>query len=166
VLCHVVGADEDLVRGGLEALAGRSSGLEVAEVAGGWTLRTRPEHAAAVARLAGHAADPPLSPAAMETLAIAAYLAPISRPDIARLRGVAADTTVGRLVERGLLEEAGRGGGPGDPVLYRTTRRFERLFGLPSLEELPPIEEFELAADDVEALRERLTIAAAARDDG
>jgi segregation and condensation protein B len=92
-----------------------------------------------------------LSQAALETLAIVAYLGPCSRPEIARIRGVAADSAVAGLVERGLICEAGRE--DGGAVRYRTTSLFERVFGLESLSELPRLDD---VAADAEQLRERL----------
>jgi segregation and condensation protein B len=95
-----------------------------------------------------------LSQAALETLAIVAYLGPCSRPDIARWRGVAADSVVAGLVERGLIAEAGRESGPaGGAVRYRTTPLFERVFGLESVAALPRLEE--LGGEPVE-IRGRL----------
>src|SRR5207253_9580801 len=82
-----------------------------------------------------------LSRAALETRAIVAYLGPCTRPDIARIRGVAADSAVAGLVERGLIAEAGRSDEPGGAVRYRTTALFERVFGLESLSELPRLDD-------------------------
>ena len=93
-----------------------------------------------------------LSQAALETLAIVAYLGPVSRPEIARIRGVAADSAVAGLVERGLIAEAGRDG-DGGAVRYRTTALFERVFGLASLAELPALDDL---AGDATELQERL----------
>jgi segregation and condensation protein B len=101
-----------------------------------------------------------LSQAALETLAIIAYLAPVSRPEIARIRGVASDSAVASLVDRGLVEEAGRADGPGQPVTYRTTTIFRRTFGLDDDESLPPLSEFELSEADHQALRARLHLVA------
>ena len=78
-----------------------------------------------------------LSQAALETLAIVAYLSPVSRPEIARIRGVASDSAVANLLERGLIEDAGRADTPGNPVVYRTTTVFRRTFGLEDDEALP-----------------------------
>jgi segregation and condensation protein B len=94
-----------------------------------------------------------LSQAAMETLAIVAYLGPCTRPEIARIRGVAADSAVAGLVERGLISEAGRDDGAGGAIKYRTTPLFERVFGLESLSQLPRLDDI---AGDVNDLRERL----------
>ena len=94
-----------------------------------------------------------LSQAALETLAIVAYLGPVSRPEIARIRGVAADSTVASLLERGLIGEAGRESGPGGAVRYRTTPLFERVFGLESAAALPRLDD--LGAGEAE-IRDRL----------
>jgi segregation and condensation protein B len=82
-----------------------------------------------------------------------AYLGPCTRPEIARIRGVAADSAVAGLVERGLLAEAGRESAAGGAVRYRTTPLFERIFGLGSLSELPRLEEL---GGDVDEIRTRL----------
>ena len=95
----------------------------------------------------------PCASESSETLAVAAYLGPVSRPDVARLRGVAADTVVAGLVERGLLTEAGREPGVGGAVRYRTTELFERVFGLESLSALPRLEDL---GDEAEQIRGRL----------
>ena len=103
----------------------------------------------------------PLSQAATETLAVVAYLGPVSRPEIARIRGVAADSAVAGLLERGLIEESGRGETPGQPVLYKTTGLFERAFGLEEgLASLPGLGDFDLPDADHEALRARLHVVA------
>jgi segregation and condensation protein B len=94
-----------------------------------------------------------LSQAALETLAIVAYLGPCTRPDIARIRGVAADSAVAGLVERGLIAEAGRDDGIGGAIRYRTTSLFERVFGLESLSQLPRLDDVGESAD---VIRERL----------
>jgi segregation and condensation protein B len=95
----------------------------------------------------------------LETLAIVAYLGPCSRPDIARIRGVAADSAVANLVERGLVSEAGRESG-GGAIRYRTTPLFERIFGLESLSELPRLDD---VGADTEQIRERLVTVAEKR---
>jgi segregation and condensation protein B len=129
------------------------SGMVLERVAGGYAFRASREAAEACGRLVERPAQRSLSQAALETLAVVAYLGPCSRPAIARLRGVAADSAVAGLLERGLIAETGRESGPGGAVLYRTTPLFERVFGLESLAELPRLDEF---GDDVEELRERL----------
>jgi segregation and condensation protein B len=134
------------------------SGIVLEEVAGGWAFRASREAADACARLFERPVERGLSHAALETLAIVAYLGPCSRPDIARIRGVAADSAVAGLVERGLITEAGRE--TGGAVRYRTTPLFERVFGLESLAALPRLDD--LGADTNE-LRARLLEVAEAR---
>ena len=134
------------------------SGVVLEEVAGGFAFRASREAADACARLFERPVERGLSQAALETLAIVAYLGPCSRPDVARIRGVAADSAVASLVERGLIAEAGRESG--GAVRYRTTPLFERVFGLESLAALPRLDD--LGADAGE-LRERLLEVAEAR---
>jgi segregation and condensation protein B len=134
------------------------SGIVLEEVAGGFAFRASREAADACARLFERPVERGLSQAALETLAIVAYLGPCSRPDVARIRGVAADSAVASLVERGLIAEAGRENG--GAVRYRTTPLFERVFGLESLAALPRLDD--LGADAGE-LRERLLEVAEAR---
>ena len=129
------------------------SGIVLERVAGGYAFRAARSEAEACARLVERPVERGLSQAALETLAVAAYLGPVTRPEIARLRGVAADTVVAGLVERGLLAEAGREPGLGGAVRYRTTELFERVFGLDSLSELPRLDDL---GDDREAIRARL----------
>src|SRR5207302_10982351 len=129
-------------------------GLALRELAGGWVLSTHPHAEPAARRLLAKPRTPPLTPAQAETLAIVAYLQPVSRPEIARIRGVNAESAASTLLERGLIEEAGRS--QFGAVLYRTTELFLRLFGLQTLEELPEISAFDPAPELEEALRERL----------
>ena len=110
-------------------------------VAGGYAFRAAREAAEACARLFERPIERGLSQAALETLSIVAYLGPCSRPEIARIRGVAADSAVAGLLERGLITEAGREESPGGAVRYRTTPLFERVFGLESAAALPRLEE-------------------------
>ena len=136
------------------------SGIVLEAVAGGYAFRAAREASAACARLFERPVERGLSQAALETLAIVAYLGPCSRPEIARIRGVAADSAVASLVERGLITEAGRESGPGGAVRYRTTPLFERVFGLESMAALPRLDDL---GDDTDAIRERLTAVAEAR---
>jgi segregation and condensation protein B len=128
------------------------SGIVLEHVAGGWAFRSAREAAEACARLFEKPAQRNLSQAALETLAIVAYLGPCSRPDIARIRGVSADSAVANLVERGLIAEAGRDDAAG-AIRYRTTPLFERVFGLESLSQLPRLDDVAASTDQI---RERL----------
>jgi segregation and condensation protein B len=129
------------------------SGIVLERAAGGYAFRAAREAADACARLVERPAQRALSRPALETLAIVAYLGPCTRPEIARIRGVSADSAVAGLVERGLIAEAGREDAPGGAVRYRTTPLFERIFGLDGLSELPRLDDL---GDDAEAIRARL----------
>ena len=135
------------------------SGIVLEHVAGGWAFRAAREAAEACARLYERPVERGLSQAALETLAIVAYLGPVSRPEIAKVRGVAVDSVVASLVERGLIAEAGRDETAG-AIRYRTTSLFERVFGLESLSALPRLDD--LGADEA-AIRERLETVAGKR---
>ena len=126
------------------------SGIVLERVAGGYAFRAAREAAEACGRLVERPVQRGLSQAALETLAVVAYLGPVSRPEIARIRGVAADSAVAGLVERGLVAEAGRETG-GGAVRYTTTALFERVFGLASRDELPPLEELPGGATELRA---------------
>jgi len=143
-----------------ERYAEGRSGIVLEEVAGGFAFRASRDAADACARLFERPVERGLSQAALETLAIIAYLGPCSRPDVARIRGVAADSAVASLVERGLISEAGREPGQGGAVRYRTTPLFERVFGLESLAALPRLDDL---GEDAAELRERLLEVAEAR---
>ena len=136
-------------------------GLVLRELSGGWVLSSHPEAEPAARRLLARPRTPPLTPAQAETLAIVAYLQPVSRPEIGRIRGVAAESAVGTLLERGMIEESGRS--QFGAVLYRTTDLFLRLFGLGSLEMLPDVAAFDPSPEMAGELRERLMRAGEAR---
>jgi segregation and condensation protein B len=135
------------------------SGIVLERVAGGWAFRASRDAAEACARMVERPVEKGLSNAALETLAIVAYLGPCSRPDVARVRGVNVDGVVAGLVERGLLAEAGRDNELG-AVRYRTTSLFERVFGLESLAALPRLDDL---GDDVTEIRARLEAVAEKR---
>jgi segregation and condensation protein B len=124
------------------------------EVAGGFTLATDPVAERAARRLLAKPRTPPLTQAQAECLAIVAYLQPVSRPEIARIRGVASESAVGTLSERGLIEESGRS--RFGATLYRSTELFEKLFGLADLEGLPDPATFDPSPEQEGDLRERL----------
>jgi segregation and condensation protein B len=143
------------------AYAPGARGLVLRELAGGLTLATSPETEVAARRLLARPRTPPLTPAQSETLAIVAYLQPVSRPEITRIRGVSADSATATLLERGLIEEGGRS--QFGAVLYRTTSLFLKLFGLASLEALPDPTQWDPTPDEEADLRERLLKAGEAR---
>jgi len=141
------------------ALAGR--GVRLREVGGGWTLASVPEAEEAARRLLARPRTASLTAAQAETLSIVAYLQPVSRPEVARIRGVASESATTALVERGVIEEAGRS--QFGAVLYRTTPLFLKLFGLRSLDELPDPGRWDPSPEDEAALRDRLLKAGEAR---
>jgi segregation and condensation protein B len=163
-LAEAADEDKERVETALGLLGDRyregRSGIVLEHVASGWAFRASREAASACARLVERPAQRNLSQAALETLAIVAYLGPCTRPDIARIRGVAADSAVASLVERGLIAEAGRDDGVGGAIRYRTTQLFERVFGLESLSALPRLDD---VGEDVEQIRARLDEVAAQR---
>ena len=147
-----------------EDLAPGRRGVLLREVAGGYTLASDPEAEATARRLLSRPRTPPLTQAQAETLAIVAYLQPVSRPEIARIRGVSSESAVNTLTERGLIEESGRS--RFGAVIYRTTELFERLFGLPGLDALPDPSRFDPTPEDATELRERLLRAGEQRSAG
>ncbi len=136
-------------------------GVVLREVAGGFALATDPIAEPAARRLLARPHTPPLTQAQAECLAIVAYLQPVSRPEIARIRGVASESAVGTLLERGLIEESGRS--QFGAVLYRTTPLFLKLFGLRSPDDLPDVGQWDPSPEHEAALRDRLLQAGAAR---
>lgn len=120
----------------------RESGLMLLQFDGGrWQMATRPYYGEMVKRVLDTRHNAPLSPAALEVLAVIAYNQPVSRSFIEQVRGVDSSSTVSKLLERGLIEEAGRLDLPGKPVAFRVTDTFLRVFGLGSLADLPPLHE-------------------------
>ena len=164
-LAEATGADLHEVATALERLREHyefdQRGLVVREVAGGFTVATHPDAEPAARRLLAKPRTPPLTPAQAETLAIVAYLQPVSRPEISRIRGVAAESAVATLLERGIVQETGRS--QFGAVLYRTSELFLRLFGLQSLEALPDPSAFDPSPELKAELRERLLRAGEAR---
>jgi segregation and condensation protein B len=164
-LAEAIGCELDEVTAGLEELgaawAEGERGMVLRKVAGGYTLASAAENDEAARRLLSKPRTPPLTPAQAETLAIVAYLQPVSRPEITRIRGVSADSASGTLLERGLIEESGRS--QFGAICFRTTDLFLKLFGLSSVGELPPISEWDPSPEEQSDLRERLMAAGGAR---
>jgi len=157
-LVEATDATEAEVERGIDQLRGRlaegKAGIVLREVGGGFTLASAPEAEQAARRLLSKPRTPPLTQAQAETLAIVAYLQPVSRPEVARIRGVSSESAVQTLGERGLIEESGRS--RFGATIYRTTPLFEKLFGLPGLDGLPDPSRFDPSPDDERELRERL----------
>jgi len=157
------GPDRREVAAALRALGAsyeqQGRGLRLVYVAGGYQLRSAPEHARWVRRLLG-GRPPRLSRPLLETLAIVAYRQPCTRPEIESIRGVDADAVLASLVERRLIRILGRKDAPGRPILYGTTKEFLEVFDLPDLQALPPLRELGEGAEALVARAE----AAAGRD--
>ena len=151
----------DALRALAEGYAPGRRGLVLREVGGGYALASDPLAADAARRLFSRPRTATLTPAQAETLAIVAYLQPISRPEITRIRGVSADSAAATLLERGLIEESGRS--QFGAVLYRTTPLFLKLFGLSSLDDLPDPAEWDPTPEEQAELRDRLLRAGEAR---
>ena len=141
----------DLLR---EDLGEGKRGVVLREVGGGFTLASDPGSEDAARRLLAKPRTPPLTQAQAETLAIVAYLQPVSRPEVARIRGVSSESAAQTLAERGLIEESGRS--QFGAALFKTTELFEKLFGLEGLEQLPDPSKFDPSPEDERELRERL----------
>ena len=160
-LADMLEADPKLVEQALvdlrEKLEREQRGIQLREVAGGWRLYTHPAYHDLVEKYVLSWDTRKLSQAAMETLAIVAYLQPCTRAGVASVRGVNSDSSINSLVEKGLIREAGQADAPGNPALYATTRGFLEKFGLRSVSDLPDLDDF--APDDAtrQLIRERLS---------
>ena len=157
-LAEALEVDEESAATALEELEGRleagGRGIRLRRVAGGFAMAAIPDAEDAARRLLAKPRTPPLTQAQAEVLAIVAYLQPVSRPEIARIRGVSSDSAVASLTERGLIEERGRT--QFGAVTYGTTALFEKLFGLSGLDALPDPAQFDPTPEDERELRERL----------
>ncbi len=134
--------------------AARGSGLVLKEVAGGYRLYSHPKAYPYLERFSSSATARRISGAALEVLAVVAYRQPVSRGQIAEIRGVDSDSAIRTLERLGLVEEAGRLPGPGNPAVYRTTSLMLEKLGINSLTELPPLAEHVPPAEVMEALEE------------
>ena len=139
-----------------ETLEHDGRGIQLREVAGGWRLFTHPAYHDLVEKYVLSWDTRRMSQAALEVLAVVAYLQPVTRNQISAVRGVSSDTALNTLVERGYVREAGTQDAPGNPMLYATTRTFLEKFGLRSPADLPALEEFAPDEKTVQLIRERL----------
>lgn len=160
-LREMTGAEGDAVALALETLQQRrrldGSGVVLREVAGGWRLFTSPVYHHLVERYVVSWDTRKLSQAALETLAVVAYLQPVTRAQVASVRGVNSDSPVSSLVEKGLVREVGVADAPGNPGLYGTTKAFLERFGLASAADLPPLELYAPDEETRRLIRERLS---------
>jgi segregation and condensation protein B len=129
-------------------------GLVLRQAGGGWRLYSNPEAYPFLERFASSATARRISGAALEVLAVIAYRQPVSRGQIAEIRGVDSDSAIRTLERMGVVEEAGRLPGPGNPAVYRTTSLFLEKLGVNRLEDLPPLADHVPPAEVVEALEE------------
>lgn len=152
ILAQVLEVAVGDVAAGLAAMAAGyeadGHGFCLREVAGGWRFYSHPDSAQYVQRFVLESENPRLSKAALETLAIVAYRQPISRAQVAQIRGVNCDAVMRTLVLRGLIEAAGVDDGPGQAALFATTPTFLERMGLRGLDELPPLAPFVPGPDD------------------
>lgn len=172
-LARATGEQPDEVDLLLRELAGEYSeqgrGFELREVAGGWRMYSRAEHADVVEAFLLDGQTAKLTQAALETLAIVAYRQPVSRARVSAVRGVSVDGVMRTLLTRGLVSEAGVEQTSG-ATLYRTTEEFLQRMGLDSLDDLPPLAPFlpdEVSLDDLEpaeVLAEPVPLAEPARE--
>jgi segregation and condensation protein B len=149
---------ESLCDGLANAYREAGHGFELVKVAGGYRLQSHPDVAAYVERFVLDSQQARISQAALETLAIIAYKQPISRGQVAAIRGVDPDAVMRTLQARGYITEVGRDDGPGQAVMYGTTPMFLERLGLESIDALPSIAEFVPDARVVEALEQGLRI--------
>jgi len=149
VLASKAGIDEETVEKVLENLnekyAEESSGIELAQITGGWCLVPKKDTWEVLKEFYGSKREGKLSKSAMETLAIIAYSQPITRAEIEKIRGVGVDNMIRLLIERNLIQEVGKKEVPGRPTLFGTTKEFLKLFHLNSISELPKLDEEEEA---------------------
>lgn len=160
-LADIAELSQTEVRQALQALEreyeDQARGFVLREVAGGWRLFSHPAYAEAVERLVLSWDSRRLSQAALEVLAIAAYRQPCTRVRINAIRGVNSEAALSSLVDKGLLVEVGREKAPGQPILYATSPLFLERFGLRSLDDLPPLEEFAPDEEGRQRIVESLT---------
>lgn len=162
LLAQLVGTSADEVNEACEALAHQyeveGRGFVLARVAGGYRYQTANDQAPYVERFVLDGQSSRLSAAALETLAVVAYKQPVSRNQIASIRGVNVDGVMRTLQQRGYVDEVARDPGPGQAVLYGTTPTLLERLGLDSIGDLPPLGEFFPTADVVEALERGLRV--------
>lgn len=145
-LKEITGVEEKIVKKVLEDLReeyeAQERGFILREIAGGYRFYTHPNYAFFVEKLLSSFDQRKITQAALETLAIIAYKQPLTRMEISTIRGVSADAVISSLLAKELIKEVGRKDTPGKPLLYGTTSKFMEAFGLKSLKNLPPLEEF------------------------
>ena len=156
-LCMVTGLDRNGVREAVKNLMTRlhfeGRGVRVIELDGSYQMCTAPEMYDYVIQLTHQPKKPTLTGVMLETLAIVAYKQPVTRTEIEQIRGVSCSHAINKLLECGLIMEAGRLNAPGRPILFATTEDFLRTFGVSSVEELPPV-----SPEQMETLKEEAEV--------
>ncbi len=146
VMAEIIGVNDhtlkQMVDDLIEDYQKKGGGIHIIEVANGYQFATNSEFSPYVEKLQKLPRNIGLSQAAIETLAIIAYKQPITKAEIEALRGVSIESSLATLVDKNLVEEAGRKDSPGRPILYGTTKKFLKYFGLNDLNELPKIPEW------------------------
>ncbi len=164
LLGTILGCHPDQAEAACQKLAAdyeaQSRGFILARIAGGYRFQSAPEHTEQVERYLLEGTSTRISPAGLETLAVIAYKQPVSRAQVAEIRGVSSEGPIRTLRRWGLIEETGRSDGPGQAVLYGTTIDFLERLGMNSLGDLPPLEDFVPSDDVVESLEKKLRGAA------
>lgn len=160
-LAEMLDMDAACVTEALERMRARKQedecGVQLREVAGGWQLVTHMRHHDLIERYVRSWDTRKLSAAAMETLAIIAYMQPVTRAQVSAVRGVTSDSSISSLVEKGLVREAGSADTPGNPTLYATTRTFLEKFGLASVDDMPDLAAFAPDEETERLIRDRLS---------
>ena len=151
------GAVREMINRLVDSYAARDGGILIREVAGGFGFYSSADASPYIARLIRSQVNPRLTRAALETIAIVAYLQPVSRGVVAEIRGVQSEGVMKTLEDRGLVKQTGRGGPPGYAALFSTTGKFLERFGLVSLEELPGLQEFAPDEATIEKIKRSLS---------
>lgn len=173
-ICVTLGQDRDTVDSVCQSLAGRYSyerrGIRIVKLESSWQMCSAPEQAPWIRKALEGRKPAKLSQPALEVLSIVAYFQPVTRAYIEQIRGVDSSYTVGLLLERELICEAGRLNVPGRPMQFRTTKTFLRSFGLTSLEDLPELsgagQEGDQITMELESAIQRLRSAEEEQEDG
>lgn len=146
-IARITGLSKEVVDAALERLsesfASPASGLELAEIGGGFTLVPKKDYWEALVERYGRKNEQRLSRAALETLSIVAYSQPVTRAEIEAIRGVSADNMIRFLLEKEFVREVGKKDAPGKPIQYGTTKEFLKFFRLGSIADLPTLDELE-----------------------
>lgn len=159
-------AVQELLEGLAREYEEQARGFQLVQVAGGWRFQSHEDCSAYVERFVLTGQTARLSAAALETLAIVAYKQPISRAQVAAIRGVGVDGVMRTLTQRGYIDEVAKDPGPGQATLFGTTAAFLERLGLNSLDELPSLGDFVPGADVVELLEQGLRVDEDERADG